>query len=143
MREYKIKKNWVLLFLCLPVLATAILCDVVMTRQAMNTGDPTWRILVAIYLISFLLVGALVWEFLAELLTRYTPDGVERPTLLGVKSIKWNEITLVKGYSHRVLLNYLEMRGGGKKIRINTLYYRDIDELVKLIGSQAPSAKWE
>jgi len=143
MKKCSFGRNWIILFFCVPLLAIVPFGDIVITQQVVNSGDPTWKTLVPVYVISFVLISGIAGSLLTELLTTYNSDGVQRLALLGGKSIKWKEITLVKGYSKFVRLNYLELRGAGKRIRINTLFYRDIGELIKLISTQAPSAKWE
>ena len=102
--------------------------------QALPDGS-TWLQILTLDLICLLL--ALLWciGVLAQLLTVFTDEGIWRPKLFGSTFIRWPDVTSVKGWNRQVL----ELESRGQKIKINKIYYKEIDKLTSLVQEHLSS----
>ena len=140
-------KNWWILFLSTAfLLGSALFIGWFITYPAIDaaqSGQPlpadwTWTniILVDCALACVTLIGH--WHPWVELRTEFTDEYVSRPSLFGLKIMRWDGITqvLVKMVSG---VQIIELWSGNRRIKINPLYYKDSEELIAVIRRYAPT----
>ena len=80
--------------------------------------------------------GVLSWGGLRQALTKLTASGVSQLTLRGWVTLQWREVTEVREVAGG---RALEVRGGGKVIRISPLFFAHSDDTSRWLLERLPA----
>jgi hypothetical protein len=102
-----------------------------------GAGTSPWYA-VALFEVCWLtLGGVLIWGGLRQALTKLTASGVSQLSLRGWVTLQWSDVTDVREVAGG---RVLEVRGGGKVIRISPLFYAHADDTSEWLSKRLPTS---
>ena len=101
-----------------------------------GSGSPWYAL--AIFEVCWLtLGGVLSWGGLRQALTKLSASGVSQLTLRGWVTLQWDDVSEVREVAGG---RVLEVRGGGKVIRISPLFYTHSDDTSEWLIERIPAS---
>lgn len=91
--------NWVtvvLIIMLLLVPLTYTLIDLLLVNANQSIEGNTWFIMIALSLSLIGVWGAFFWQIYVFKNIQYTENGITMPTLKGIRTLQWSEITNIE-----------------------------------------------
>ena len=103
-------------------------------------GEWSWLSIVGWHLFIAGLGVLLMWEPFVQLRTRFDEEGIRRPRFLKPPVfIKWSEVEKLWASHVRQWPYMLKVDAHGQSIEINTLFYRQPDDLLSFVEERVKS----
>ena len=118
------------------------------TREALRAtraggpvpGEWSWLSIAGWHLFIAAAGAALLWEPFVQLRTRFDDEGISRPRFLkSPVCIRWSEVETLLASHVRERPYVLKVNTHGQSIEINTLFYRQPDDVRSFIEERVKS----
>jgi hypothetical protein len=138
--------NWpYIVFIALVGTATLLFIAWAITSQVYgewSRGIPisqgwNWPIVIGIDLACILLVGALYWKIYFNAKTTIDGNGISQPSLFGIRTISWSEVTNIGVFGG---VGY-HVYAGKRKIVITPYAYRNPEGVIETLRVNLVAAK--
>jgi len=147
--HYQLEKKWRILIIISAIFLVALsFCLWAITWPAIKAyrldqplpEDWSWARVVAADLF-FILSLAILWtRVLFDLLTSFSKEGVKTLWFFGPHFMRWDDVISVDEFRFGMKPMYIKICSINRCITINTLYYKNPEQLVSLIRQHIPPA---
>ena len=101
-------------------------------------GGWNWPVVIAVDAVFILLILSLYWKIYCDVRTEIGDRGISRPSLRGVRSISWNQVTDIKVFNG---VGYHVFAGRQGKIMISPYAYAEPETVIQTILEQSRIAR--